>query len=160
VIRTSLALPLTVTTLLCPAPALLCSDAEAEEAEGPPGAIEVFISSYSLALAPDPLLCASTAHPFEGQDRDFEPDRPGQQYQRYNWEAKAVPQDVFLAVGLDSLSTDLRRPRFNLSNSVSRLMDCCFTRQDIGPESAASLAQRPGAGAGELRVHLVAVRGG
>ncbi|KAI3434940.1 hypothetical protein D9Q98_002994 [Chlorella vulgaris] len=52
------------------------NDAEAEAAEGPPGAIGVFIPSYSLALAHDPLLCASTAHPFEGQHRGFEPDPP------------------------------------------------------------------------------------
>ncbi|KAI3434939.1 hypothetical protein D9Q98_002993 [Chlorella vulgaris] len=52
------------------------NDAEAQKAEGPPGAIEVLIPSYSLALAPDPLLCASTAHPFKGQHRGFEPDPP------------------------------------------------------------------------------------
>lgn len=100
------------------------NDAEAEAAEWPPRAIEVFISSNSLALAPDPLLCASTAYPFEGQGRESELDGPAsQQYQRCSQGAKSVSQDVFLAMGLDSLSTDFRSPRLNLSNSdVSTLM--------------------------------------
>ncbi|KAI3434996.1 hypothetical protein D9Q98_003048 [Chlorella vulgaris] len=126
--------------------------AKAEEAEEPPHAAELFTPSYSLALAPDPLLCASTDHTQQqqqhvGRDRGSEPDRPGQQYQPDNQGAKAVPQDVFLAVGLDSGITDFRRPRLNLNIllDVSGSMDCCFTRQETDPDSAASLAQRAGA---------------
>ncbi|KAL4854551.1 hypothetical protein ACK3TF_004715 [Chlorella vulgaris] len=74
-------------------------DAEAEEAEGPPGTIGVFIPSYSLALAHDPLLCASTAHPFKGQDRGFEPDRPGQQYQRSHRRLPAIRRGAPVLAG-------------------------------------------------------------
>ncbi|KAL4854548.1 hypothetical protein ACK3TF_004715 [Chlorella vulgaris] len=118
-------------------------DAEAEEAEGPPGTIGVFIPSYSLALAHDPLLCASTAHPFKGQDRGFEPDRPGQQYQRCSQGGKSVQQDVFLAMGLDSLITDFRSPRLNLSNwDVSTLMIAASPLRFQQPPPFASNTQR------------------
>ncbi|KAL4435599.1 hypothetical protein ABPG77_002562 [Micractinium sp. CCAP 211/92] len=67
---------------------------------------ELFCPAYSLALAPDPLLAASAAA----------------------HEKAPPPQDVFLAVGLDSGITDFRRPRLNLVVllDISGSMACPF----------------------------------
>lgn len=71
-----------------------CSDA--------PPVTELFAPSYSLALAPDPLLAVgSTAGPGPA------PQQAQQQRQQQ--------QDVFLAVGLDSGISDFKRPRLNLA---------------------------------------------
>ncbi len=113
---TILANPSVTTTCLC-----------SGEAPAPPHPTELFAPTYSLALAPDPLLAANAAQ----------------------HEAQRAQRDVFLAVGLDSGLTDFRRPRLNLVLllDVSGSMDCSF---DSHYYDAATGSQATLQGEGEL----------
>ena len=72
-----------------PPPLLPCPPPPCSEEEPGERPTDLFFPSYSLALAPDPLLAAAQPQP--------------------------QPQpDIFLSVGLDSGITDFRRPRLNL----------------------------------------------
>ena len=74
-----------------------------EDEDAPERCTDLFFPTYSLALAPDPLLSAA-----------------------------APPSDIFLSVGLDSGLTDFKRPRLNLLVllDVSGSMDSGFGGPD------------------------------